>query len=166
MANLDDTPDLTDLARVAAGVRAACDDQMSARPGLRAAMRMAASAADLGQLLTATEDYLEENARLKFESAGAPDFSSMNSRAAQALLRAADLTAGLLARAARNTVEPAAAVALADIGAKAADGCGWTCSSTRLNGTPFHFPIALQPSTQSWQVIWVRLGKAFKSSSE
>src|SRR3989338_8486085 len=32
--------------------------------------------------------------------------------------------------------------------------------------TPFHLAMALQPSTQSWRVIWVRAGSALISSSE
>ena len=31
-------------------------------------------------------------------------------------------------------------------------------SSEAPSGTPVHLPIALQPSTQSWRVIWVRAG--------
>ena len=30
--------------------------------------------------------------------------------------------------------------------------------------TPVHSPMQLQPSTQSWRVIWVRAGSAFSSS--
>ena len=33
------------------------------------------------------------------------------------------------------------------------------------SGAPVHFPIALQPSTQSWRVICVRWGKAFNCAS-
>ena len=39
-------------------------------------------------------------------------------------------------------------------------------SSRCASGTPLHWPITLQPSTQSWRVIWVRVGKARNASSE
>src|SRR3954471_12411439 len=40
------------------------------------------------------------------------------------------------------------------------------CLSSRHNCTPFHLPIALQPSTQSWRVICVRGGSARNCASE
>ncbi len=41
-----------------------------------------------------------------------------------------------------------------------------TASSSADSRAPFHLPIALQPSTQSWRVICVRDGSARSSASE
>ena len=43
---------------------------------------------------------------------------------------------------------------------------GFAISRMRASCTPVHLPITLQPSTQSWRVIWVREGSARSCSSE
>src|SRR5258706_6854359 len=43
--------------------------------------------------------------------------------------------------------------------------CGFASASTSASCTPFHLPIALQPSTQSWRVICVRAGIARSCAS-